>query len=376
MENNNLDNLTKFEDDESITMADLLGPETKSQINQGQIIDVVIVAENDEGFMVDLGMKSEGLIPKSEFEGMEIPKELAVGATVKVFVKNTRGRIQLSYREVLEKKAWDDVEEVFKSKKTIKGTIIKSVKGGFIVNVGVNAFLHISQVDIVFVNQPEKYIGKTFDFVITEFDRYDKKITLSRRKILEDEKAAKRAAMFESLNEGQILDGTVKKIIPSAAFVDLGGVDGFLHIGELAWYKVKKVEDILHVGQIVRVQISKIDKENEKISLSMKQLAVNPWDSAGEKYIAGLWEGNAVCYFDKNRKEYVAARTVTSEGKAVRIAMPDQNTIYVIVLKDAEEDDDITDLIGCTYAVVVLTVARNHDGIRLCSQWQQPVLLF
>ena len=288
MENNNLDNLTKFEDDESITMADLLGPETKSQINQGQIIDVVIVAENDEGFMVDLGMKSEGLIPKSEFEGMEIPKELAVGATVKVFVKNTRGRIQLSYREVLEKKAWDDVEEIFKSKKTIKGTIIKSVKGGFIVNVGVNAFLHISQVDIVFVNQPEKYIGKTFDFVITEFDRYDKKITLSRRKILEDEKAAKRAAMFESLNEGQILDGTVKKIIPSAAFVDLGGVDGFLHIGELAWYKVKKVEDILHVGQVIRVQILKIDKEQEKISVSMKQLVTNPWDSAGEKYIAGL----------------------------------------------------------------------------------------
>lgn len=288
MENNNLDNLTKFEDDESITMADLLGPETKSQINQGQIIDVVIVAENDEGFMVDLGMKSEGLIPKSEFEGMEIPKELAVGATVKVFVKNARGRIQLSYREVLEKKAWDDVEEIFKSKKTIKGTIIKSVKGGFIVNVGVNAFLHISQVDIVFVNQPEKYIGKTFDFVITEFDRYDKKITLSRRKILEDEKAAKRAAMFESLNEGQILDGTVKKIIPSAAFVDLGGVDGFLHIGELAWYKVKKVEDILHVGQVIRVQILKIDKEQEKISVSMKQLVTNPWDSAGEKYIAGL----------------------------------------------------------------------------------------
>ena len=288
MENNNLDNLTKFEDDESITMADLLGPETKSQINQGQIIDVVIVAENDEGFMVDLGMKSEGLIPKSEFEGMEIPKELAVGATVKVFVKNARGRIQLSYREVLEKKAWDDVEEIFKSKKTIKGTIIKSVKGGFIVNVGVNAFLHISQVDIVFVNQPEKYIGKTFDFVITEFDRYDKKITLSRRKILEDEKAAKRAAMFESLNEGQILDGTVKKIIPSAAFVDLGGVDGFLHIGELAWYKVKKVEDILHVGQVIRVQILKIDKEQEKISVSMKQLVTNPWDSAGEKYISGL----------------------------------------------------------------------------------------
>ncbi len=288
MENNNLDNLTKFEEDESISMADLLGPETKMGLSRGQILDVVIVAETDDGFMVDLGMKSEGIIPKSEFENNEIPKELAVGATVKVFVKNAVGRIQLSYREVLEKQAWDKVEEIFKNKQTIKGTIKKSIKGGFIVDVGVNAFLHISQVDTSFVNNPEKYIGKNFEFAITEFDRYDKKITLSRRKLLEDEKRAKREQMFATLTEGQILDGTVKKIIPSAAFVDLGGVDGFLHIGELAWYKVKKVEDILHVGQIVRVQISKIDKENEKISLSMKQLAVNPWDSAGEKYIAGL----------------------------------------------------------------------------------------
>ena len=269
-------------------MADLLGPETKMGLSRGQILDVVIVAETDDGFMVDLGMKSEGIIPKSEFENNEIPKELAVGATVKVFVKNAVGRIQLSYREVLEKQAWDKVEEIFKNKQTIKGTIKKSIKGGFIVDVGVNAFLHISQVDTSFVNNPEKYIGKNFEFAITEFDRYDKKITLSRRKLLEDEKRAKREQMFATLTEGQILDGTVKKIIPSAAFVDLGGVDGFLHIGELAWYKVKKVEDILHVGQIVRVQISKIDKENEKISLSMKQLAVNPWDSAGEKYIAGL----------------------------------------------------------------------------------------
>lgn len=288
MENNNLDNLTKFEEDDSISMADLLGPETKTALNKGQILDVVIVAETDDGFMVDLGMKSEGIIPKSEFENNEIPKELVVGATVKVFVKNAVGRIQLSYREVLEKQAWDKIEELFKNKQTIKGTIKKSIKGGFIVDVGVNAFLHISQVDTTFVNNPEKYIGKNFEFAITEFDRYDKKITLSRRKLLEDERRAKREKMFETLTEGQILDGTVKKIIPSAAFVDLGGVDGFLHIGELAWYKVKKVEDILHVGQIVRVQISKIDKENEKISLNMKQLAVNPWDSAGEKYIAGL----------------------------------------------------------------------------------------
>ena len=265
MKNNNLDNLTKFEDDESMSMADLMKTETTPEIRNGQILDVVIVAETDDAFMVDLGMKSEGIISKSEFENNEIPQELKAGATVKVFVKNATGRIQLSYREVIERQVWDKIEEAFKNKQTIKGTIKKP-----------------------WDSAGEKYIGKTFDFAITEFNRHDKKITLSRRKILEEEKAVKKAKIFDSLSEGQILDGTVKKIIVSGAFIDLGGVDAFLHIGELAWYKVKKVEDILHDGQVVRVQISKIDREQEKISVSMKQLSVNPWDSAGEKYIANM----------------------------------------------------------------------------------------
>jgi len=284
--NNNLDNLTKFEDDENISMEDLLGPET--HINHGQIIDVMIVAETEEGFMVDLGMKSEGIILKSEFENGSVPEEIKVGATVKVFVKNVRGRIILSYREVLEKSAWDALEEAFKNKKTVKGTIIKTVKGGFIVDTGTRAFLHISQTDTVFVKDPGKYVGKNYEFAIMEFDRDSKKISLSRKKLLEDERLAKKAAMLEELSEGQIVDGTVARIIKAGAFIDLGGIDGFLHIGELAWYKVKQVEDILKVGQIIRVQIAKVDKEQERISLSMKQLITNPWDSANEKYIEGL----------------------------------------------------------------------------------------
>jgi small subunit ribosomal protein S1 len=148
--------------------------------------------------------------------------------------------------------------------------------------------LHISQVDSNFVKDGEKYVGKTYEFAITEFNRDDKKISLSRRKLLEDEKLAKKQAALDSLAEGQIIDGAVTRITNFGAFIDLGGIDGLLHIGELAWYKVKKVEDLLKAGQIVRVQIIKLDKENEKISLSMKQLAANPWDVAGEKYLEGL----------------------------------------------------------------------------------------
>jgi len=287
MEKENLDNLTKFEDDESISMADLLKKE-ETKINRGDIIDVTIVAENEDDFLVDLGLKSESAIHKSEFINGQIPSELKPGATVKVFVKRTFPKIELSYREVVEKAAWDKLETIFKNKENISGKIEKTVKGGFLVNVGVYAFLHISQLDTNFVKNAEKFIGKTFDFAITEFDRNDKKIVLSRRKILEDEKIAKKKKALENLSEGQIIDGKVVRITNFGAFIDLGGIDGLLHIGELAWYKVKKVEDLLKVGQIIRVSVLKVDKENEKISLSMKQLATNPWDSAGEKYLEGL----------------------------------------------------------------------------------------
>jgi small subunit ribosomal protein S1 len=287
MEKENLDNLTKFEDDESISMEDLLKKE-ETKINRGDIIDVTIVAENEDDFLVDLGLKSESAIHKAEFSDGQIPPELKPGATVKVFVKRTFPKIELSYREVVEKEAWDKLEAAFKNKENISGKIEKTVKGGFLVNVGVSAFLHISQLDTNFVKNTEKFIGKTFDFAITEFDRNDKKIVLSRRKLLEDEKLAKKQKALESLSEGQIIDGKVVRITNFGAFVDLGGIDGLLHIGELAWYKVKKVEDLLKVGQIIRVSVLKVDKENEKISLSMKQLATNPWDSAGEKYLEGL----------------------------------------------------------------------------------------
>ncbi|MDD5021361.1 MAG: S1 RNA-binding domain-containing protein [Endomicrobiaceae bacterium] len=285
-ENNNLDNLTVFEEVENVSMADLLGPDVK--INRGEIISVKIVSENSDGFLVDLGMKSDGIILKSEFAEIGIPKELQVGAEVKVFVKRTSPKIELSYREVMEKSAWDKVEEIFKNKKNITGTIQKTVKGGFIVNIGTSAFLHISQLDIKFIKDTEKFVGKTYEFAITEFNREDKKITVSRRKILEDEKMVKKQATLDLLAEGQIIDGAVTRITSFGAFIDLGGIDGLLHIGELAWYKVKKVEDLLKVGQIVRVQIIKVDKKNEKISLSMKQLSVNPWDSASEKYLEGI----------------------------------------------------------------------------------------
>lgn len=280
-ENKNLNKkLTSFEESDEMSMADLMKEyDGIGDLSKGKEIEVTIIAENEDGFLVDLGMKSEGLIPKKEFNEGQIPPELKTGNKVKVKVVNLQGQPILSYKLVLEKEEWENLEKIFNEGKSVKGKIIRTVKGGFIVDIGVNAFLHISQVDSSFVSEPEKYVGKTYEFAITEFDKKDKKAALSRRKLLEKEKAIKKEATLKTLQAGQTVEGKVTKLTKFGAFIDLGGVDGLVHIAEMAWYKVKKAEDLLNEGQTVKVEVLKID-ENGKISLSMKNLSPNPWDEA------------------------------------------------------------------------------------------------
>ncbi|MDR0398192.1 MAG: S1 RNA-binding domain-containing protein [Endomicrobium sp.] len=288
-ENKNLDK-TIFEDSEDVCMADLMKSYDKAgKVEFGQELDVVIMEETADGFMVDLGMKSEGIIPKKEFEDGKIPSELKVGAKVKVKVINTQNLPILSYKAIVEKAKIYELQNAFNSGSHVTGIILRAIKGGFIVDIGgINAFLPISQLDIHFVKDTQPYIGKTYEFVITEFDVRKKNIVVSRRKIVEDEKNASRESALASATEGQVLDGIVSRITNFGAFVDIGGIDGLLHIGELAWYKVKKVEDLLHVGQRIKVKVIKVDKAGGKISLSIKSLIANPWDSVAERFPVGL----------------------------------------------------------------------------------------
>lgn len=288
-ENKNLDK-TIFEDSEDVCMADLMKSYDKAgKVEFGQELDVVIMEETADGFMVDLGMKSEGIIPKKEFEDGKIPSELKVGAKVKVKVINTQNLPILSYKAIVEKAKIYELQNAFNSGSHVTGIILRAIKGGFIVDIGgINAFLPISQLDIHFVKDTQPYIGKTYEFVITEFDVRKKNIVVSRRKIVEDEKNASRESALASATEGQVLDGIVSRITNFGAFVDIGGIDGLLHIGELAWYKVKKVENLLHVGQRIKVQVIKVDKAGGKISLSIKSLIANPWDSVAERFPVGL----------------------------------------------------------------------------------------
>lgn len=289
-ENRSLDKtLINFEDCEKISMGDLIKDYDKNKdVYCGKELEAVVIEENADGFMVDLGMKSEGIIPKEEFEG-KVPSELKIGAKIKVKILSIGNNQPIvSYVKVLEESKWRAIQEAFENGKRVYGTIVKSVKYGFIVDIGVKSFLHISQIDVSFVKEVEKYVGNSYEFSITEFDKKNRRVVVSHRKIIEDERNIAKASALERISEGQIIDGKVSKITNFGAFINIGGIDGLLHIDNMAWYKIRKVEDLLHCGQVVKVQVSKVDKISGKISLSMKSLAPNPWECVDEKFPVGL----------------------------------------------------------------------------------------
>ncbi|OGS18851.1 MAG: hypothetical protein A2219_02405 [Elusimicrobia bacterium RIFOXYA2_FULL_50_26] len=215
---------------------------------------------------------------------------MAVGKQVQVLVQqlhSEKGHPVVSWRQARERSVWETVGVSFKNATPVEGVIRKKIKGGFTVDIGVDAFLPASQLELRMPQDMNKYIGQKLQFLVTEANRGQRNVVLSRRKILEVGQKELRGKLFATLADGQEFEGTVSGITDFGAFVDIGGVDGLLHIGDIAWHRIKKVSDVLSVGQKVKVKVLKIDREKEKISLGMKQLAARPWDSMDERYQAG-----------------------------------------------------------------------------------------
>ncbi|MHB9155184.1 MAG: 30S ribosomal protein S1 [Endomicrobiales bacterium] len=274
--------------EENMKMEELLGPEV--QVEEGKIIKARVIGESPEGVLVDIGLKSEGMIPKSELEGASWRSEITEGKEIPVEVVSLRtenGHPLVSFRKVREREAWERLAASFKNGETVEGTIRRKIKGGFMVDIGVDAFLPVSQLDIRFVKNPDKYLDKTLQFLITELNRGQRNVVLSRRKLLEIDQKAKKEKTMAALEEGQVIEGLVTGITGFGAFIDIGGVEGLLHIGDIAWRHINKVEDMVKTGQKVQVQVLKIDREKEKISLGMKQITPRPWNKAVEKYPVG-----------------------------------------------------------------------------------------
>jgi small subunit ribosomal protein S1 len=256
--------------------------------SQNEIIEVKVVAYTEHGVVVDLGGKTEGLIPAAEFSETDIPRP-EPNSTIEVqrTGEHKDGFTILSYQKVLRRRTWEKIEAAYKAKETITGKVVDRIKGGLVVDIGVRAFLPGSQFDLRPTQNLDDLTGTEVQVRVTKLNRRRGNVVVSRRAILEEELHAKRAQLMETLTEGQVVHGHVKNVTEYGAFVDLGGIDGLLHLTDLSWGRVKHPSDVVKPEQELDVIILKFDKEKQRVSLGLKQLMPDPWVNASEKYPAG-----------------------------------------------------------------------------------------
>ena len=269
--------------------ADLLEESFKEEDRlQGRVINGTILTIENDIVIIDVGLKSEGAISIKEFSEPGDETSIKVGDKIDVFVERYEGRdgtVMLSREKARREESWTVLEKAFESEERVNGIIFGRVKGGFTVDLsGAIAFLPGSQVDIRPVRDVNPLMGNPQPFQILKMDRARGNIVVSRRAILEETRAEERTELISNLTEGQVLEGIVKNITDYGAFVDLGGVDGLLHVTDIAWKRINHPSEALQVGQTVNVQVIRFNAESQRISLGMKQLETDPWDGAEAKY--------------------------------------------------------------------------------------------
>jgi small subunit ribosomal protein S1 len=246
-----------------------------------------VVSVTAESVFVDIGYKTEGVLPLKAFAGEAKPVEPGDALLVTVKGRNEEGYYELSKLKVEAPKDWESLEEAFAAKAVVSGIVTAVVKGGLTVDVGVRAFMPGSRSGARDAAEMEKLVGQEIRCRITKLDVDDEDVVVDRRSVMEEEERSTKEKRFAEVQEGDTVSGTVRSLMDYGAFVDLGGMDGLLHVGEIAWTRVTKPEDVLSVGQSVDVKVLKIDAESKRISLSMKQLLPHPWDAVPGKYTQG-----------------------------------------------------------------------------------------
>jgi len=261
-------------------------------LHEGQIIKGTVLRVDSTGVIVDIGYKSEGMILPSEINSVYLTTNpLKIGEIIDVFIIKTEtetGLVELSKNRADERKGWGELRDAYNHKKTVAGKITAAAKAGYTVQFwGINAFLPFSQSGIFASDKPETWVGKTLPFHILEIDEKQNKVLVSRRLLVQQERLNQRKESFKNIQAGEKVKGTVRSVTTFGAFINIGGVDGLLHISDMAWLPVKSPEDIVKPGDTLEVMILKVDAENQKVSLGLKQLLANPWDELETKYPVG-----------------------------------------------------------------------------------------
>jgi small subunit ribosomal protein S1 len=256
------------------------------ELHEGSIVKGRILEIKPQVVLVDIGYKSEGAIPSNEFED----EDIQVGDEIEVLLEkleNDEGMVVLSKEKAAYKQNWEKIASVFRDGGLVKGKVKSVVKGGLMVNVGVEAFLPGSQIDIIPPKDLNEYVGKVFEFKIVKINDDRKNIVLSRREVIEAERAEQRQKFLESVSPGDKVDGVVKNITDFGVFVDLNGMDGLLHITDMSWGRLNHPTELVGIGQRLELVILEVNREKERVSLGLKQLQNNPWENIEGRYPVG-----------------------------------------------------------------------------------------
>ena len=272
-------------DEDQVNEFMALYEESISGIKEGQIVKGTVAATGPSEVMVDIGFKSEGAVSIKEFSD---PESIEIGQEIEVFLENVEdqeGQVVLSKQKADFMRVWDSIKEAHDTGNTVEGRLMRRIKGGIVVDLfGVEAFLPGSQIDIRQVKNFDQFIGQEFPFKIIKLNKARRNIVVSRRAVLEEERSKMREEIIKVLEEGQIREGVVKNITDFGAFIDLGGVDGLLHITDMSWGRVNHPSELVSIGDRIKIKVLNYDRERERISLGLKQLTTHPWENIEEKY--------------------------------------------------------------------------------------------
>ncbi len=351
----------EYSDEEFAKMLDLYDS-TMQGIKAGEVVKGKILSVGENEVMVDIGFKSEGTISIDEFKDQE---SIEIGSEVEVYledVEDKEGQVVLSKQKADFMRVWDMIKEAHDSNDTIEGTLTRRIKGGIVVDLlGVDAFLPGSQIDIKQVRNFDQFVGQSFHLKIIKINKNRRNIVVSRRAVLEEEREKLRRTIIEDIQEGQIREGTVKNITDFGVFIDLGGVDGLLHITDMSWGRVNHPSELVAIGDEISVVILSFDEEKQRISLGLKQLQPHPWDTIEERYpVSKKVAGKVV--------------SITDYGAFIELEEGVEGLVHISEMSWTQHIRHPSKVvsIGGEVEVVVLRVDKDEQKISLGIKQVQP----
>ena len=337
-------------------------------VSSGKLVKGTVLKVNNDGLVVDINFKSDGFIPRFEFSEHEL-KKFKVGDSIEVIldeVESNEGNVVLSYEKAKALKAWDEITRLFDEGKPAEGTVTHKVKGGLSVDIGIPAFLPGSQIDLQRVVDFDQYVGQTITASIIKINKKRGNVIISRRKHLSEARSESRKKVLDTLSDNQVLQGMVKNITNYGVFIDIGGVDGLLHITDMTWGRISHPSEMVRIGDTITVKVLSFDKQNEKISLGLKQLSDNPWEKAAETLQVG-----------QRIKGKIAS--ITDYGLFVEVLQGVEGLVHI---SEVSWTDRITDLqgkfkVGQEIEVLVVSIDKENRRMSLSvkqldkNPWEQ-----